>query len=76
MIIMSDHGAERRPQVFESDGTPGHYANLFASRTPGVEGVFPEDHSPINTFPRLFNAYFGTSFDEWADERYPWIATP
>ena len=76
LIIMSDHGAERRPQVFESDGTPGHYANLFAYRTPGAADVFPPDHSPINTFPRLFNAYFGMSIDEWPDSRYPWIASP
>ena len=76
LIIMSDHGAERRPQVFESDGNAGHYANLFAFRTPGATEVFPEDHSPINTFPRLFNAYFGTSLDEWPDSRYPWIASP
>ena len=76
LIVMSDHGAERRPQVFESDGTPAHYANLFAARTPGATDVFPENHSPINTFPRLFNAYFGTDIEEWPDSRYPWIASP
>jgi hypothetical protein len=76
VIIMSDHGAERRPQVFESDGNAGHYANLFAARTPGATDVFPADHSPINTFPRLFNAYFGMELGEWPDERYPWIASP
>lgn len=76
LIVMSDHGAEERPQVYESDGNAGHYANLFASRTPGVTDPFPEDHSPINTFPRLFNAYFGTDMEEWPDSRYPWIASP
>jgi hypothetical protein len=76
MIVMSDHGAERRPQVYASDGTPAHYANLFAYRTPGEDDVFPANHSPINTFPRLFNRYFGGELALWPDERYPWIASP
>ena len=76
IIVMSDHGAERRPQVFEGDGTPGHYANFFASLTPGAAGLFPDDASPVNVFPRIFNHYFGTELPEWPDERYPWIPSP
>lgn len=76
IIVMSDHGAERRPQVFEGAGTPGHYANFFAWFTPGVVGLFPDDASPVNVFPRIFNHYFGTDLPEWPDERYPWIPSP
>jgi hypothetical protein len=76
IVVMSDHGAERRPQVFEGDGNAGHYANFFAAFTPGADGLFPEDASPVNVFPRLFNHYLGTDIREWPDERYPWIASP
>jgi len=76
MLIMSDHGAERRPQVYQGDGTAGNYANLFAYLTPGAEDLFPDDASPINVFPRLFNHYFGTELREWPDERYPWLPSP
>jgi hypothetical protein len=76
MLIMSDHGAERRPQVYEGDGTAGNYANLFAALTPGANDLFPDDASPINVFPRLLNHYLGTELGEWPDERYPWLPSP
>ena len=62
IVVMSDYGAAPRPAVFEGEGTPEHYANFFAAYTPGSEALFPDDVSPVNVFPLLFNRYFsGTS---------------
>ena len=76
IIVMSDHGAAPRPAVFIGEGTDDHYANLFAARTPGAAELFGNVVSPVNVFPRLFNAYFGMELEEWPNARYDWAAAP
>lgn len=70
ILVMSDHGAAARPAVFVGPGTDEHYATFFASRTPDGSDPFGEDISPVNVFPRLFNAYLGTDLPEWPNDRY------
>jgi hypothetical protein len=36
-------------------------SNLFLARTPGHPGLFPNDTTLINVFPRILNAYAGTN---------------
>jgi hypothetical protein len=57
IILFSDHGAR-----FDSGVTDEYYRTFFAARTPGHEGLFPDDVSPVNVLPLLENAYFGASF--------------
>jgi hypothetical protein len=76
LIIMSDHGAGRRPQVFEGDGGPQYYANLFAARVPGDPDAFPPDTTPINVFPTLLNRLFDADLSLWPNEPYPWVDLP
>jgi hypothetical protein len=52
---MSDHGSH----VLGEDLANGS-RTLFAARTPGWSIGMP-DASPVNLFPQLFNAYFGTN---------------
>jgi hypothetical protein len=75
ILVMSDHGAAPRPEVFQGQGGPEHYANLFAAFTPGRDTLFAEDISPINVFPTLFNAYFGTELPLLANGTYRWDST-
>jgi hypothetical protein len=65
IILFSDHGsrAEREPDA-------EWYATLFAARTPGRTGVFPDDVRPIEIFPRLFGAYFGDEVPIPVDKDY------
>jgi hypothetical protein len=72
VIVMSDHGAAPRPEVFEGGGSEEHHANLFAALTPGRDGVFPEDISPVNVFRILFDEYFGASLEPLPNRPYEW----
>jgi hypothetical protein len=56
IILFSDHGAR-----FDSQVTDEYYRTFFAARTPGQDGLFPDDVSPVNVLPLLENAYFGAS---------------
>ena len=38
----------------------------------GAEAPFPDDASPVNLFPVLLNAEFGTSYPTWPNERHSW----
>ena len=59
VIVMSDHGPETRLE--RSDPQPeaihDRLANLFAARTPGHTGLFPDDITLVNVLPDLFGAY-------------------
>jgi hypothetical protein len=61
VIIMSDHGSESHLNWADASKSDlqERFSNLFAWRTPSRQGVFTDDMTPINIFPRLFNAYFG-----------------
>lgn len=68
IVVFSDHGYRHVPEDREET-----LRNLFAVYAPGQPDLFPEDATPINTFPRLLNAYFdaGLSLEEesswWVD---------
>ncbi len=66
IVIMSDHGSAAGFDWHDVEGSDidERSANLFAALTPGRSGVFDETITPVNVFPRLFGAYFGTSFPD------------
>jgi hypothetical protein len=76
VILFSDHGAR-----FDSQVTDEYYRTFFAARTPGHEGLFPDDVSPVNVLVLLENAYFGTSlpvrgYQAWESGRLDLDLTP
>ena len=75
VIVMSDHGAAPRPEVFEGEGGEEHHANLFAAMTPGKTGLYAEDVSPVNVFRILLDAYFDAGMDPLPDRVYSWDST-
>jgi hypothetical protein len=54
IIIMSDHGIRRDLTDLDE-----HFRSFFAARTPGYEGLFPADISPVNVFRRILSGVFG-----------------
>ena len=75
IIVMSDHGAAPRPEVFQGAGNEEHYANLFAAMTPERSVFFPEDVSPVNVFRILLDAYFDAGLETLPDGPYSWDST-
>ena len=65
IILFSDHGARHDP-----DDHDEMLKSLMAAFTPGMTGVFPDDASNVNLFPRLLNAYFGTDLPLSSEESY------
>lgn len=73
IVVMSDHGAEP-PPLSGQRWTTDHYANFLAVRVPAsIDLDLPSDTTPMNLFPRLFAATFGSDHPEWPDEPYPWL---
>lgn len=68
IIIQSDHGARNGLAAWHTDAVtlkdyPPEYANhiLNIMFLPGLDtSQLPQDIKPINTFPIIFNHYFGT----------------
>jgi hypothetical protein len=63
VVVFSDHGS--RIDVADREEM---LRNLILTRTPGQPDLFPDDATPINILPRLFNAYLGTDI-AFAPER-------
>jgi hypothetical protein len=63
VIVMSDHGSESRLDWADASRSDlqERFSNLFAARTPARTALFPDDTTPVNLFPLLFDAYFGES---------------
>jgi hypothetical protein len=57
VILFGDHGIR-----FDAGVSVEYFRNFFAARTPGHEGLFPDDISPVNVLPMLENTYLGTTF--------------
>jgi hypothetical protein len=55
VVVLSDHGARYSTGVSDE-----WFRSFFAARTPGHPGVFDDDARPVELFPTVFNAYFGT----------------
>jgi hypothetical protein len=62
IIVLSDHGSWLGigSDYDASSDLRERFGNLFASSTPGHEGVFPDDVSVGQVLPLLFNTYLGT----------------
>ena len=62
VVVFSDHGPDQHLNWASPDptGTDERTATLFAARTPGHPGLFPDDIGLINVVPTLFNTYLGT----------------
>ena len=77
VILFSDHGTR-----YEDGPADEHFRTFLAARTPGRDGIFDDDVSPIDVFPRLFQAYFGATLPEhdyraaWAPDDAPLETTP
>jgi hypothetical protein len=57
VVLFGDHGIR-----FDAGVSVEYFRNFFASRTPGHEGLFPPDVSPVNVLVGIENAYLGTTF--------------
>jgi hypothetical protein len=70
ILVLSDHGPDEHLNWWEPDrrGLDERSANLFAARTPGRPGLFPDDITLVNVLPLLFNAYLGTDLPIRANE--------
>jgi hypothetical protein len=62
VILMSDHGARLHEASVDE-----HFRTFFAARTPGFDGLFADDQSPVNVFRRILSAAYG---DDLADLPY------
>ncbi len=74
IIILSDHGSDTAFDARDPVGSDlnERSSNVFASRTPGRSGLFPDGTTPINVLPRLLNAYLGTSLPIQQDTTWTW----
>ena len=70
VIVFSDHGPDEHLDWSAPDavGLRERSANLFAARTPGHPGLFPDDMTLVNVLPILFNAYLGTELPLQPDQ--------
>ena len=74
VLLFGDHGSgvgmdwEDVPQSDLGE----RFGNLFAARTPGRSGVFDVNASLVNTFPALFEGYFGLTVPRLPDLHYAW----
>jgi hypothetical protein len=67
IVILSDHGIRR-----DLTDVDEHFRTFFAARTPGYDGLFPADISPVNVFRRILSNVFG---DDLPDLPYrAWVS--
>jgi len=86
IVVWSDHGSESRLDAHDAmkSDFAERFSNFFAARAPGMPRLFPADITPVNIFPTLFNAYFGTDlplrvprqFVSSADEKLNFTEVP
>ena len=72
IVLFSDHGSGADFD-FNDQGhsdVDERAANFFAALTPTYPDLFEEEVTPVNLFPKLFNAYLGTDFPLAADETF------
>ncbi len=72
VILMSDHGPDVRFDwdVPREPGLSDRVACLLAARTPGADGLLPDDITLVNVLPMLFNRYLGTNLPLRPDDTY------
>jgi hypothetical protein len=57
VVLFGDHGIR-----VDAGVSVEYFRNFFAARTPGHQGLFPADVSPVNVLVAIENAYLHTSF--------------
>jgi hypothetical protein len=67
VIVVSDHGASMSVGAYRPED---QLRNLFAARTPGQPGLFPEDVALAQVLPILLNAYAGLDLPPGPDRRF------
>jgi len=60
IIVFSDHGSLTNLDTDPDLKLSERVSNLFAASTPGHPRLFGDVVTPVNVFPILFDAYFGT----------------
>ena len=65
IVVFSDHG--NRHDFADHDEM---LRSLLLTSTPGHEGLFPDDASPINVIPRIANAYHDARMPLLSEESY------
>ena len=72
VIVISDHGSESRFNWGDArlSDLDERFSNFFAARTPGHACLFGGAPTPVNTFPTVFNAYFGLDIALQPDSTY------
>jgi hypothetical protein len=58
IVLFSDHGSR-----YTLDDPSEHFRSFLAARTPGLDGVYPDDASAVNLLRTLFTAYFGAGLE-------------
>ena len=67
ILVLSDHGSSLDVTVTNAET---RLRNLFAAYTPGHDGLFPDDVTLVNVFPRLLDGYFGLHLPQAAETLY------
>ena len=71
IVIFSDHGMR-----YWADDRDEMLRSLFLAVTPGRQGLFPNDTTPLNILARLLNSYTGAAIalsseeSRWIDTRF------
>jgi hypothetical protein len=67
VIVMSDHGSLTNLDTDPDLKLSERVSNLFAAFTPDQQELFGDVTTPVNLFPILFDAYFGTDLPRSED---------
>lgn len=70
VVLWSDHGSLINLDDDVALRQHERVSNLFAARTPGHPGLFGDAPTLVNTFPILFEAYFGEELPRSADRTF------
>ena len=69
IVLFADHGSASQvdwTQTEIEDADPARLlertGTLFAALTPGRDGIFPDDITPVDLFRLLYDAYLGTDY--------------
>jgi hypothetical protein len=70
VIVFSDHGSRYDPQGDSAE----RYRILWASRTPGLPGLFEGQEQPASLFVGLLRGYFGADI-AWPSASVRFVGT-
>lgn len=67
ILVVSDHGSSLDVSINNAET---RLRNLFAAYTPGHSDLYANDATLVNTFPMLFDAYFGVDLPSAPDTMF------